>query len=126
LGKTTFSDVLGGPDNIFDTVAADGFYDYYETRYYAHPGNFEDYGFELNEAGYIPGNADIGLLADVQDQFIDSNYTANDLAKIHGFRASMRFNTYAVSASDINLYDTVRASTGILGVFYTQVNTLKQ
>lgn len=122
LGISTFNDVDGLPKYI-DTSVGAHYFSYYETRFYGNPGDYEEFGFGLNEAGYIPNIAEtyIPILDKIQDHVGNSGYSENDLETLKDFRTKISFNTYAVSAPGVSLEDYNLAN---LGVDYYQVRTL--
>jgi hypothetical protein len=125
LGASTFNDIPGLPNYLFGWVGAHHF-SYYETRYFGNPGHYEEFGFGLNEAGYLPNNTEVYLsvlLQNPQHRLEISENIEQDLAPVQDLRTKVIFNTYAVSAPFVAIKDYAASN---LGVSYYQVRTLKQ
>jgi len=124
LGVSTFSDVPGSPEYIVGRLGAHDF-SYYETRYLGNPGHYQNFGFGLNQAGYLPNNAGQYLSVLTNNPHYDHwSATEQDLKTLEALidlRTKLAFNTYAISAPSVAIKDFADAN---LGVNYYQVRTL--
>lgn len=123
LGANTFNDIPGIPEYIVGCLGARTF-SYYETCYLGNPGQYKDFGFGLNQAGYQQNNlAGHFSVFDNNSRFCPgaSPITEQDMVTLQDFRARTIINTYAVSAPHIKIKDYSGSN---LGVYYDQVRTL--
>lgn len=113
LGLSKLSDLPA--DYTSCSVGSDRFA-YYETLYLGERGGNEDFGFGINQAGYLPSNA-FSVLFDMCGSL--NPYTP-DLQTLKQLRTQIPFNTYAVAVGDLDL--SIKKYTNYdLGVNFDQV-----
>ncbi|HYU74783.1 MAG TPA: toll/interleukin-1 receptor domain-containing protein [Ktedonobacteraceae bacterium] len=119
LGISKYSDIPGGPDFAQGCYGANWFA-YYETRYFGRLGDYEDFGFGFNTAGYYPESNKMvlrGLTNSCQGRPLSNQ----EIKSMKDLNADETFNTYAVSDPAIKISDYADT---ILGVNYDQVRIL--
>lgn len=98
LGKTKFSEISDGPEKKYGWVGAHTF-SYIEKYYLGNPGNYADYYFSINDAGYTEFG-EFDQLTLLNPEFID---LPENFEKIKKFRGSSVINTYSVTQPVIDL-----------------------
>jgi hypothetical protein len=123
LGVSTFSTISNRPEYIIGWVGAHDF-SYYETHYLGNPGHYQNFGFGLNESGYLPKELRdyISVITGNPQYHSGKSIQAEEeFSTLRDFRSKMIFNTYAVSIPFKKIKDLAGSS---LGVSYYQVRTL--
>lgn len=130
LGKSPFQAIPTNPLSLSGCLGVHDVY-YHEIHYLGRPGNYEQFGFGLNEAGYIANIQEdfIPFLEKIQLCYPPSppwsqrpTYTQQDWVNLQPMRTKTIFNTYAISAPGVSFND-YNASID-LGVIYDQVRPL--
>lgn len=121
LGISKYTDIPGTPRAAQGCYGANWFA-YYETRYYGRPGAYQDFGFGFNTAGYADANS-VQAYRGLLDTKHNCQGTLSDqeIEQVKVLSADAVFNTYAVSAPNIQITDYAYI---ILGVNYDQVRIL--
>ncbi len=124
LGISTFKDISGAdnlPMSISGCVGAHDVY-YHEIYYFGLPGKYQQFGFGLNEAGYlankyedyIPSLVKINLCLSPTGE--RPAFTGQDLENLQPMRTKTIFNTYAVSAPTVSIEDyNFKMDLGVVG-----------
>jgi hypothetical protein len=121
LGTTTFSQI---PNPTFLTgYRGARIVAYYELHYLGNPGNYKEFAFGFNHAGFHPQGLDFTMFNGINQSSDGNIYSSVGKEKIEEFRAKTVMNTYAVSAPSVQIrpfIDLFGRSTN-LGVDYDQV-----
>jgi hypothetical protein len=101
-------------------------FSYYEVHYFGRPGGYEEFGFGLNQAGYLPNGSSLCFSVLRNTPPLHSatlTYPADlvALAELESWRTRVIFNTFAVSAPGRQLKDYFATN---LGVDYNRVRTV--
>lgn len=121
LGASTFNEIPHQPMHINSHLMAHYGHSYYETFYFGRPGDYLNYAFGINDAGYHPKDPSNWIT--VFSEWYDLDTIPDEtLKKLQAFRSTAVFNTYAVSNDDMSIRDIFERN---LGVSYEQVHKLE-
>ena len=121
LGVSTFGDIQHEPNYLRSWLGASYGFSYYETHYFGRSGNYQEFGFGVNCAGYQPNNL-LGHLSVFSEAYDTTSYIDQVLSNLQAFRSEETFNTYAVSGSNTRIRECFDI---FLGVDYNQVQAIE-